>query len=215
MKKLLYLAAISLLTFTCKDQHEIEQQQSKLNERVGSQISLETAERWTQRFNQRGVQQNSRQKSDEPIPSAYLYDYLTDIESKIGVAFHYGLDINNEIHVLVIKYNQDVRWEDTAFDTKTKSILDKASARELCDRFKSVNSEGPWSHFIGRDIIVSILEKQNFNSFQLIPAINDQNEKQLLLYVWLKEISNGRTLDQTLEVFDKTNPCPPVCPSES
>jgi hypothetical protein len=215
MKKLFYLAALTVLLFTCKDQHEIEQHHSMLNERVGAQIPLETAKRWKDRFDKQYNSASIRQKSDDPISSSYLYDYLNDIEFKLGVGLHYGLDINNEIHYLVIKYNHETRWAENVFDAATTSVISKSAAHELCDRYKAANPHGPWSHFFGSDLIIGILAKEHFNSFQLFPSINDQNEKQLLLYVWLTEdISNGRNVQELLEVYDKTNICPVSCPSE-
>lgn len=215
MKNILNILTLSALSITCNDQIEIAQT-STLHENVGAQVSIEAAMRWTERESLKPPSQFSRIQIEEPLPSSYLYNYLEDIESKLGIAFHYGLDANNEIHLLVIKYDYTEHWCENVFDTKTKVTISKVDAHNLCDRYKSINSHGPWSHFLGKNLVVDILNKPTFSSFQLIPAINDEYEPQLLLYVWLSEsTSSGRPLQSELEVYDKGYPCPASCPNEN
>jgi hypothetical protein len=216
MKKLFYFSVFTFLLFTCRDPHEFKQCQSLFNERIGAQISIETANRWVERMKSTEYTGFSRMKLDEPIPSSYLYDYLADIESKLGIAFHYGSDLDGEMHLLIIKYDNETRWSETIFDTKTKLIISNSEAHALCDRFRTLKTSGPWSHFFGKNLIVDILSKSNFISFQLIPGINDEDEQQLLFHVWLDQNPlNGRTLESQLEVYDKGFPCPTNCPNEN
>ncbi|HEY0655160.1 MAG TPA: hypothetical protein VGD65_18625 [Chryseosolibacter sp.] len=213
MKFFLRALALSILTFSCKDEVNTPIV-TELNPQVGAQIPLETATRWTQRLDEKRGQ-FSRSKTQETIPSQYLCDYLRDINSQLGAAVHYGLDSEGEVRLLIIKYDQNAHWAETALDTKSKITVTKSIAREYCDRYKASNATGPWSYFYGRNILSAIVDRGEFESFALVPAINDLDEPQLLLYIWLNQVSNGKIAQSEPEVYDKGFPCPTNCADEN
>jgi lambda repressor-like predicted transcriptional regulator len=209
MKKVTSLLAILLLLINCQESKDSTpaNQVSPFNRNVGKQISMDVAERWMNRYKEKN---NAAKTEDhQGITEAQLSTILTPLDDKLGVSFHRAIDKTGEYHILVvpIKEGQSTWSSEQILDATNNVLIDAQTAEDWADRYKNENPDGIWSHFFG----IHVFESE-FDTIQLVDALNDQDAPQLLLFISRNSNAyNGRIQGDGVEVYDASVPCPTIC----
>jgi hypothetical protein len=209
MKKLILFIILVCMFGACHDSNQASTNGARSLREIGSAITKEEAERWTNKYKSSG----SRQQSSTTISKASLQEVVNTLPEYDGVYFHHALE-GNKHHVIVMPYKDGQSlWTTTiAVDANSDSKIEVATASLWAERYVDENPEGPWSHFFGRNIFDQILANEGFDAIEIAPAVNDAGLPQLLLYVTYESGStNGRLKGQT-DVYDHSFQCPPNCP---
>jgi hypothetical protein len=210
MKKSTFLFALVLLVlFNCHESKDTiqENQIAPLNRNVGKKISMEEAQRWINRFKEKGS--SSRNQSEPNVTYDRLSLILNPIDEKIGVSFHRAIDEAGSYHILLVPLKEGTTLWDQEYvlDANGNTLINTEIGRGWANRYRSENPNGVWSHFFGTHVV-----DQEFSNIVLADATNDQGMPQLLLFMWRNPDSGGgRSNAETPDVYDASAPCPPTC----
>jgi hypothetical protein len=209
MKKVTSLLAILLLLFNCQESKDSTSanQVSPFNRNVGKLIPMNVAERWINRYKENNT--TARSEDHPGITEVELSSILTPLDEKLGVSFHRALDEDGEYHILVVpvKEGQSAWSSEQILDASNNVLIDAQTAEAWADRYKAENPDGIWSHFFG----IHVFESE-FDTIQLVDALNDQDAPQLLLFISRNSnIGSGRIQGDAIEVYDASVPCPTIC----
>jgi hypothetical protein len=191
---------------------ETQKQNSILDKTVGEQIPTDVANRWIALYEKK----NSSGRTHEfqcTVAAQHFNEILSSIPL-LGLAFHYAIDDSGDFHVLILAVSEDKKlWSSDAsricIDANTNSVIAESVAREWTQNFKETTPNAVWYHFFGSDILNEMRKVSGFNEFEIIPALNDEGIKQLLLVINRdSDFVSGRILSESI-VFDKGGLCPP------
>lgn len=184
-----------------------------LTRSVGFEISTRTAERWIN--HQRSQSASKVEKS--AIAAEDLDMLLLNVTEAFGVILHHALDEEDHHHILIEPVREDlILWTNgNVFDATSNEFVDVSKARRWTTLYKSMHTFGPWSHYFGADIFAEITALQGFDRIEIVPAINDLDVPQLLLYsFYIMEPANGRSKNEEVKIYDGSAVCPPTCAGE-
>jgi lambda repressor-like predicted transcriptional regulator len=209
MKKVTSLLAILLLLFNCQESKDSTSanQVSPFNRNVGKQISMDVAERWISRYKEKN--NTARIEEDPSITEAELNSILTPLDEKLGASFHRAIDEDGEYHILVasVMEGQSAWSSEQILDASNNVLINAQTAEAWANRYKAENPNGIWSHFFG----VYVFE-QHYVNIDLHEARNDQDVPQILLFITRNQsVDNGRSTEETIDVYDVSAPCPATC----
>jgi hypothetical protein len=223
MKNLILSAAfffgVSLLG--CQDSKEETSAVADISaiKKVGTEIPLETAERWIAAYKEKTENTQGRGLlSQYALSSAQLQSAMQSVPTFVGAAFHHGIDDNGIHHFIFIPIDATLRlWSDYTsqmyIDANTGNAISRETAKAWAGRYGQQNSGGIQFHFFGSEVFDEIEQISYFDEIDIEPALNDINlTPQLLLIVTNNLLLNigGRTQTGTT-VYDASSPCPP-CP---
>lgn len=209
MKKIASFILLLGLLSNCQESKDAnsDNQLTAFNRDVGQQISLETAERWIDRF--KNQSESAKIQSGQQLSETSVNQILNPTSDKLGIAFHRALDDDGEYHIIVepIIEGQPAWTSQLLLDANTDALVNVETAERWADNYKSENPNEAWSHFFGMHVFESA-----FNSIQLVESLDDDNAPALLLYIWRTSANQvGRTSGEMLEVYDRSIVCPPNC----
>jgi hypothetical protein len=211
MKTLFFVCSMALILQSCQDSKESADIR-KFDRNIGQQIPLETAKRWTGRTNI-----SARGNSLFEISSEVLRQSLDAVDKKIGVVLQHAQDDAGAHHILIapLQESSSVESLTTFIDANTNGFVSTTTARSWLGAYADANPNKPLYHFFGSVVFDEIVSNASFNYMEIVPAMNDNEEPQLLLFVWNNlATSSGRTQSDQLVVYDFSNPCPP-CAAEN
>lgn len=195
------LVALALL-LGCQDAPETSSSsQEGFDRSVGEVIPYATAIRWKGRVGSNG-RAHTYQISQEHFSQQLQV-------ASVGVAFQYGIDEGGTLHVLSIPIDESLKlWSDgkLILDANTDEPISFTNAKLWAQNFREQNPAAVQFHAFGSEILVN--EVAPHPAFSLVPAVNDENQPQLLIWIETTATANGRIQDEPL-VVDKSYPCPP------
>jgi hypothetical protein len=202
--------AVLLLTVGCREASDDSASIQTLDVNVGHEIPLETAERWMALYKTKST---TGREGSYSVTALQLENLLQPVTDKIGVAFHHATDENGVYHILLIPVSaQTSLWNSPiVIDANTNTAIDNNTAEAWAKRYKDAHAGEVWYHFFGVNMFNEITSRSDFNYFDIAPALNDNNEPQLLLLVWNNKgnSTGGRSKDGGPVTYDDSNRCPP------
>lgn len=95
--------------------------------------------------------------------------------------------------------------------------IDLATARQRAQNHRTANPADLLSHYFGREILDQILQQRGCTGIRVYHAINDKQEKQLMVVGVDNKGSNMLPASSSLapgdmSIMDNSWPCPPICP---
>ena len=210
MKKIV-LFGLLLLAISCQDSRDHQSPSNTFNREVGQAIPTDVAYRWIRQIG------NTQARTDvHTLPAAQLHDLLPATTGFVGVTLHHALDNTGASHILITPVAEDgTLWSvDQVWDATAKQWLELAIAESWANRFREANPTVPQYHFFGSNLFDTLLANSSLDVIEIVPAVNDKQEPQLLLFVWSGN-ATGKVQGLTLTVYDKSNPCPPWCGSSN
>lgn len=208
-KSLTAMLLASVLAVGCHDARETNQATiQKLDKTVGKQISFDVAASWMERYQKSSS--GSRVAKQSFSITADKLNAIAPYASEAGLALHHAIDDSGIYHILIIPVGENSLLFDAPvlLDANTNTIIEKDKAVAWTENYKNANSDKVWYHFFGLDTFIEI-QQSSFSYFDIEPALNDDDQPQLLLVVWPETTSNGRTESASPTVYDFSNPCPP------
>jgi hypothetical protein len=182
---------------------------------IGTEISVETADRWMQAYRDHG--KSGRWLLDNYYMSAsQLQSLMQSVSDLTGIAFHHAIDEVGRHRFIAIAIDESLSvWSPIPnrkyIDCKTNSEISQAQAAAWCQNYKNENPNEIWFHFFGSGIFDEIISIPYFDTLDIEPALNDLNLlPQLLLIITDNNLlSTGRIADDQKKVYDASSPCPP------
>jgi hypothetical protein len=214
-KTFLFALWLILTLSSCQDpgtNAETKKQNSIMNRTVGEQIPTDLANRWIDFYERKSS--SGRMQESQCTVTALPFDQILSSIPMLGLAFHYAIDESGAPHILILPISEEKKlWSSDAsricIDANTNSIITESVARDWTQTFKDANPNAIWYHFFGSNILDEMRSVSGFNEFEIIPALNDEGMKQLLLVINNdSDLNGGRILSESL-VYDKGGLCPP------
>jgi hypothetical protein len=165
------------------------------NKNVGAPVDGQTGSRWITYF-----------KTKHGYNKTYTLNnnYIQTIISQsncVGICLYYGLDGNNQAHVLPIGINNyGKRMQCDSISTMSGNIS-WIKAQQWIAKDPGIID----AHFLGSNTFYR-LNKTPCKTIRVDYALNDKNEQQLLL-------SNPCVLNAIKQYEDNSVQCPPFCPN--
>lgn len=180
-----------------------------LDKQVGERIDLSMARRWIDRY--QAINPGAREDGSFTVTSEQV-DKLIDQANGLGVVLHHAIDGAGEHHILVLPIAQDlVLWgANQVLDANTNTLVSRDQIKGWADNYSSINTSIKY-HFFGMDVFNEILSNSTYNTIDIVPAINDQNEPQLVLIAKTTASARSKTFGEDSAAFDLSSPCPAVC----
>ncbi|HEY0655737.1 MAG TPA: hypothetical protein VGD65_21530 [Chryseosolibacter sp.] len=130
--------------------------------------------------------------------------------------FTHAVDDGGAFRIIIFPEEGPATTIELAVDASQNSLIDRSVASRWAVRFANSFPQEVRSHFFGSAVIESILAKESFERLEILPAVGDNEEPLLLLYAWNTHIvNNGRSASESVDVYDRANPCPPYCSDQS
>jgi hypothetical protein len=210
MKKFFVVAMLTSIMLSCQESKEnaVQKLPKQYDRRVGEQIPLEVANRWVNNFS--GATSAGRQQSSFSVDADVLSTLLVSVEEKLGVVLHHATDESNAHHLLLFTMDVDGQlFSGDILDVSSGTMINASTAKNWATNYAEAHPATPWYHFFGSDIFSEIQSNEAFDYVDITRALNENNEEQILLFVYnTKGVQGGRSETEVL-VFDKSNPCPP------
>ncbi len=209
MKKLFIAVLITSVLTSCHESKDNTQKFPKhFNRQVGEQIPLSVANRWVGNFSS---YTKGRTTGAYSLDAETLNDIIGDASQQLGVVIHHGLDVNNDYHPMIFAMNDDGQlFTSDILDLSTGLLVSAEQAHDWAANYSETHAATPWYHFFGSDVVREIQSNEAFNYVDIVRGLNDENEEQVLLFVYnTKGVSGGRTDGEDVTVYDASNPCPP------
>jgi hypothetical protein len=211
MKAYFGFILIVSIFISCQD-NRVNSLSNSVDKNVGREIPVDVATRWKEFYRQR----NSTGRESSVVYSVTSSSLKTALmpENKIGVAFHHSIDDSNVHHILLITVVKAAAglWDSPfIIDANTNTLIDNGTAKAWAERYQNSNPGQIWYHFFGLNIFNEIISNEYFNYFNIEPALNDNGDPQLLLWVWNNKSAAGGRVNgyESPVVYDFSSPCPP------
>lgn len=210
MKKILFAVVSTILFVACHDSKDNAAQKlpKRFDSSVGGQIPLNLAYSWVKNFG--GSITTGREQSPYSFSAATLSQFLVASEGP-GIVFHHATDENHVHHILMCSIADDGSlFQSDILDLSAGVLVDATTAERWAKRYADAHATTPWYHFFGNDIFEEILSNEAFEYVNVVRALSDDDQEQVLLFVYnTGEISGGRSEGQDVTVYDISSPCPP------
>jgi hypothetical protein len=207
MKKLI-IGALVLLLMACQDSPDAAKEiVNKLEPSVGEKIQTDMGLRWIANYKKNNS--SAREGQLFKISKANLKKLMKNSEA-VGISFHHALDENGIPHILALSINKTLNlWstDESIIDANENNEIDFSLARTWTENYKTANPEEIQYHSFGLDIFKEISKR---NEFEIVRAVNDDQIPQLLLIV-RNNTEAGRVNNSTVEIYDASQRCPPLC----
>lgn len=217
MKKqsVFFAALVSAFAMSCREAADNTSAATELRQQevaVGQQIPLATAERWIS-FYKEESSKGRIQDAAYRIDAAMLKQLLDAVTDESGFALHHATDEEGVHHVLITAMGGNHNlWQAPVADANTGTLLPGSTAMAWAAKYTSTHVGQIRYHFFGMDVFNEISNNTAFNYMDIVPALNDSSEPQLLMMVWNnKGLEGGRTKEVPAVVYDVSSPCPPYC----
>ncbi len=218
---LILVIGISLTCINCQEPREDNHQpltEKETYQYIGEEIPFHTGMEWIEYYrNQQTSEGRTALFSRFQMSDSLTIKLLNSTDNLVGIAFHWAIDHQGKIHILVIPVDESLRlWTATPeriiVDANTGTPINRRVAYKWAANYKKVNPSGVWFHFFGANIFDDMCALPFFETVNIEPAINILNLKpQLLLVVYNNGQYNiGRTAyDPPGVVYDASSACPP------
>ena len=189
--------------------------ESEWHKTIGEEIPYETGMNWVFRYRKSKSGQGRTESAGFQLPVAQLDSLLESADDLTGVAFHYGLDESGTQHILAIPVNSSLSlWTSGSpriiIDANTGQQISQEQAFAWSRNFEVAYPSEIWFHFFGKEIFDEMKTLPFMQALDLEPALDDNNDPQLLLIIWNNEaLAGGRTQYTLAKVYDASNACPP------
>jgi hypothetical protein len=210
---------VGLAILACQDTHDdLDNRLAEENayKAVGKEIPFETGIRWMELYKNKNSQTGrSNLLASYAISASETQSMLNSVTGVVGVAFHYGLDMLGQKHIIVIPVDPTLQlWTDIPsrlyVDSNTGNAVSRSTAQDWAQRYKNLHPSDIWFHFFGKNIFDEIATIPYFDSIDIEPAIDDLTlTPQLLLIIWNNQLTTGRSNSEEATIYDASNPCPP------
>jgi hypothetical protein len=133
------------------------------------------------------------------------------LENKIGIVFNHACDTNDDYHIVITSMVKNQDWENAmTIDANTATIVETETAKTWTRRYRDRNKNSIWYHFFGINLFDEILSSPSFSHIKIHQGLNEENEYQMLLFVYFGEKSSEqRAAGGLVMVYDASNGCPP------
>jgi hypothetical protein len=218
MKSILQFACCGLLLMLgCRDAENnnatsTQTSTNKLNASVGQEIPLETAQRWIASYDKE--KNSGREGGSYSLTASKVNLMLQALPDRIGVILHHATDDAGNYHILVTAVEAGTSLWDSpvVVDANTNTVIEKATAKAWAKKYRDTHLGETWYHFFGNTVLNQITTMPNFNYMDIVPALNDVNDPQLLLFAWNNSSEGGRVANGLVAtVYDFSTNCPPYC----
>ncbi|HEY0652420.1 MAG TPA: hypothetical protein VGD65_04790 [Chryseosolibacter sp.] len=209
MKKIFLLLTLITCIVACQDSKDAAQNlPRRYDPSVGSQIPLNVAYAWVANFG--GSVAAGREQSSYSFSAATLGQLLSATEGP-GVVFHHATDGNGAPRMMMFTLGAEGElFQSDILDLSTGAILNAETAQQWAAAYAAAHPATPWYHFFGNDIFTEIQSNEAFEYVNVVRALNNEGEEQVLLFVYnTKNIQGGRIEGEEVTVYDVSSPCPP------
>jgi hypothetical protein len=201
MRKVLLFALVAFV-LACQDSKDRAIQNLPLgyDKSVGEQISIDVANKWVR--NIRGSLSAARGQSQYSVSEHTLAQLLDNNEGP-GVVFHNATDDTATHHILMSTLNSNgALFTGYIFDLSSGATLNSATAQIWTKNYADAYPAIPLYHFFANDIFSTVQSNEAIEYVDIVRALNDENEEQILLFVYnSKVISGGRTQGENVTVY--------------